>query len=374
MTMTHALTHQPHYLLVGLDAKVDWQHGQMRCLPPGGDQLLILDIDGDPLAPRTVGCVPLPNSVFGPPTNLAVTPDQRTALVADSMAWLADGAGWQPAPGSDLYVIDLPSGHVRQRLTVGLQPSGLAINRAGTLALVANRAGRSVSVLDLRGDTVRHAGDVALGTPAAAVAFSADGQRAYVAKMDTHRLGVLHIDGTQVRHDAGEDIVTGLVPFNVCVSPNGHWGLTVDMGHPNASDGHTDTVSVVDLRCEPPRAVARLTVGDGPEGLAISPDGRHAAVAIVQGCNVPADSWFHHPRGAVVLLAIDTTGVRVADRIEVGVLPEGLAFSPDGTALYVGNYLDKTLQILQVQDGRLHPTHHAIALGGHPASLRAQSF
>lgn len=364
----------PHHLIVGLDAKVDWQQGHMRCLAPGRDELLILDIGSDPRAPRELARLSMSNSVFGPPTNLAVTPDQRLALVADSMDWLPAAQGWRPAPGRGLHVVDLRSRSLRETLQIGLQPSGLAIARDGKLALVANRAGHSVSVLAIDEDRVTPVGDVDLGTPAAAVSFSADGRRAYVAKMDQHRLGVLRIDGQRVTYDPADDIVTGLVPFNVALTPDGQLGLTVDMGHPNASDGHVDTVSVIDCLADPPRAIDRLVVGDGPEGLAMSPDGRHAAVAIVQGCNEPADRWYHHPRGAVVLLAIDGRRVRVADRITVGVLPEGLAFSPDGGTLYVGNYLDRSLQLLAVGNGTLADTGLAIALGSHPASLRAQAF
>ena len=40
---------------------------------------------------------------------------------------------------------------VSDTVTVGKQPSGLAIARKGDLALVANRAGRSVSVLSIAG-------------------------------------------------------------------------------------------------------------------------------------------------------------------------------------------------------------------------------
>jgi hypothetical protein len=39
-------------------------------------------------APRIVASLPLMNSIFGPPTNLAITPDERLALVANSMSAL----------------------------------------------------------------------------------------------------------------------------------------------------------------------------------------------------------------------------------------------------------------------------------------------
>jgi DNA-binding beta-propeller fold protein YncE len=115
-------------------------------------------------------------------------------------------------------------------------------------------------------------------------------------------------------------------------------------------------------------------VEDGPEGIAISPDGRHAAVAIVQGSNNPSSVWFHHPRGQIVLLRIDGQSVTRAGAIEVGALPEGLAFSPDSRYLYVGNFLDAEMQVLAVGDHGLSDTGTRIALPGRPASMRAQSY
>lgn len=376
------MTPTPHFLLVGNDEKVTWDDGRIRFLAPGRDTLSIFDAAASPAAPVLVATLPLPNSLFGPPVNLAVTPDQRLALIADSMAWAerADGAGWQPAPGRDLHVIDLAASPpaVAQTLQIGLQPSGLSINRAGTLALVANKAGRSVSVLKIADGRVEACGDVDVGTPVVAVSFSADGRRAFVVKTDTHRLGVLRIDESgpvpRVTHDPAEDLTTGLVPFNLVVSPDGALALVVDMGSPTASDGHADSVSVVDLLATPPRVIDRVMVEDGPEGIAISPDGRHAAVAIVQGSNNPSSEWFHHPRGQIVLLRIDGQRVTRAGAVEVGALPEGVAFSPDSRYLYVGNFLDATLQVLAVGDDGLTDTGARIPLPGHPASMRAQSY
>ncbi|KAG1239991.1 hypothetical protein G6F68_018097 [Rhizopus microsporus] len=103
------------------------------------------------------------------------------------------------------------------------------------------------------------------------------------------------------------------------------------MGSPTASDGHADSVSVVDLLATPPRVIDRVMVEDGPDGIAISPDGRHAAVAIVQGSNNPSSEWFHHPRGQIVLLRIDGQRVTRAGAVEVGALPEGVACWPWAT-------------------------------------------
>jgi DNA-binding beta-propeller fold protein YncE len=70
------------------------------------------------------------------------------ALVANSLDWVKDGEDWKGVPDNKIYVIDPTTSPPVQIATVeaGKQPSGMAINRAGTLALVANRADDTVGV------------------------------------------------------------------------------------------------------------------------------------------------------------------------------------------------------------------------------------
>ena len=71
------------------------------------------------------------NSIFGPPTNLGITPNGQLALVANSVDWVADGANWKSAPDDKLYVIDLTASPpaLIDTVAVGKQPSGISINR-----------------------------------------------------------------------------------------------------------------------------------------------------------------------------------------------------------------------------------------------------
>ena len=66
------------------------------------------------------------NSITGPPVNLAITPDQHFALVANSLDWVKDGEVWKGVPDNKIYVIDLTTSPPVQIGTVeaGKQPSG----------------------------------------------------------------------------------------------------------------------------------------------------------------------------------------------------------------------------------------------------------
>src|SRR2546426_12474379 len=132
-----------------------------------------------------------------PPTNLQITPGGKLALGANSMAWAQDGGAWKPAPDTKLYVIDLttsPPTHIAT-VEVGKQPSGLAINRAGDLALVTNRADNSISVLAIQGKEVKLIDTVAMGEMVAAVAIAPDGRRAFAVKFPGHKVAMLEING-----------------------------------------------------------------------------------------------------------------------------------------------------------------------------------
>jgi DNA-binding beta-propeller fold protein YncE len=61
----------------------------------------------------------------------------------------------------------------------------------------------------------------------------------------------------------------------------------------------------------------------------------------------------------------------VKSRAPLGGLPDGLAFSPKGDFIYVGNYFDADLQVFHILGGILKPVGQNIKLGGQPASMRA---
>ena len=360
-------------MIVGNDQKVTWDDaGKPVFSAPGEDTVSIVDIGADPANPQIVANLDLMNSIFGPPTNVAITPDETLALATNAMNWAQEGDAWKPAPDNKLYVINLEADPpaLIDTVEVGQQPSGMAINQAGDLALVANRAGNSISVLSIDGKQVEHVGDVDMGGQVAAVAITPDGSRALAAKFPEHKVALLAIDGQNVTYD-GEDIPVGLWPYNVAITPDGTLALTADNGAMGSSDGHVDTVSVIDLEADPPRVIDKVVVGDAPEGLAISPTGEIAVAILLNGsAAVPKDAWFANPNGKVVVLAIDGKEVTKAGEVDVGGLPEGVVFSKDGGHLYIGNYTDSDVSILMVDGATVTDTGQSLQLPGQPASMR----
>ena len=361
-------------MIVGNDEKVVFIDGKNTSVAPGRDTVSIVDIGTDPLNPRIVANLPLMNSIFGPPTNLAITPDQGLALVANSMDWVADGPGWKAVPDNKLYVIDLKASPPRliDTVSVGKQPSGLSINRAGTLCLIANRNDNSISVLRIAGQKVTLLDSVPMGEQVAHVAFTPDGRRALAAKFPGHKVAMLEVNGEKVTYNK-QDIPVGLWPYNLDVTPDGKLALTADNGNSGAADGHVDTVSVIDLEANPPRVIDKVVVGDAPEGFAISPTGKMAVAVLLKGSNAPPSAWFYNKRASVVALRIDGKKVTRTNEVEVGGLPEGVVFSEDGQYIYVGNYMDRDISILKVEGDQIVNTGRSLKLPGQPASMRGRT-
>src|SRR6516225_11754932 len=143
-------------LIVGNDEKQGWDENAKPIFrEPGHDTLSVIDISkGD--MPRITATIPLINSVVGPPTNLAVTPGGDIAFVANSMEPIVQGWGHRLEPDNKVFMIDLKASppSVIGTITVGKQPSGMAISPKGDLALVANRADGTISVLSIKGKDV----------------------------------------------------------------------------------------------------------------------------------------------------------------------------------------------------------------------------
>lgn len=358
-------------LVSGNDEKVLWDDaGKAIFLPPGKDTISFIDI-GDRENPKILTSVALENSIFGPPTNVAVHPSGEIALVANSMTQTKDGEAWKPVPDNKVYIFDLTQTPPKQigTVEVGKQPSGLDISKKGDLALVTNRADNSITVLTISGKDVKVTDTIAMGDSVAHVTISADGTKALAVKPVVNKVAFLKIDGQKVAYEK-YDMPTGVFPYNVDIVPNGTIALVANNGAAGSADGNVDTVSVIDLNQNPPRVIDHVVVGDAPEGLAISPKGDLALAILVAG-NSNKKAFFSRNGGTAVVLKIDGQKVTKVTEITVGGLAEGVAFSPDGAYAYIGNFLDSDMSILKINGTDVTDTGRKLKLPGHPASLRA---
>ena len=320
--------------------------------------------------PRVLGQLNVPNSVVGPPENVAIAPDESIALVAASTK-IDPTDPKKTTSDNRLTVIDLKASPpaVIATLEVGTSPTGVSFSPAGKLALVANRGEGTVSVLTVAGKTLTLIGKVMLGDAKSGpchVAFTPDGKRALVTRDGDHRISVLSVDGVKVE-DTKAYMVAGIRPYSISISPSGDVAVLTNQG---GGQGDTDILSVIDLKRSPPRIVDSVSVGQIPEAAVFSPDGSHVAVTIQNGSQRPKTHQAYNEGGLLMVYRVDGTKLTLAAQAKVGGWTQGVVWSKDGKTLLSQGMLTKALDILSFDGKQLRVTG-SIKVDGGPAGIRS---
>ena len=332
------------------------------------DSLAVVELAGDRL--RVVHQLSMPVSLVGPPSSIAIAPGGRMALVTASTRRDPNDAT-RVVPFDLVSVLALdPANNAAPRVVASLHTgagaAGVSINRAGTLALVANRVEGTVSVLALEGGQVRLAGKVTLGEKSGPshVAFMPDGRRALVTRDGDHRVTVLAIDGTQVRPET-RDLVAGQRPYGLDVSPDGAWAAVTNLG---GGQGDADTISLIDLRAQPPRVVDTVSVGQTPEGVFFAPDGQSIGVNVIDGSNKLAASPFFGT-GRFRQFRIAEGRLQPVSEVRGGQWLQGAAYSTDGRSVVVQDAANRQLRLYRSEGGALADTGERLGFDGAPCAV-----
>ena len=334
---------------------------------PAADTVSIIDLGVSP--PKVLGEVKAPASVVGPPQSVAISRDESIALVTG--AFKVDPADRKKAvPDNKLSVIDLkvkpPA--VIATLEAGLGAAGVSINNAGTLALVANRSEGTVSVFTIAGNKLTPAGKIQLSDPKSGpshVAFTPDGKSALVTRDGDHRVSILSVDGNKVE-DSKKFMVGGVRPYSLEISAKGDVAVSTNQG---GGQGDIDVINVVDLKAKPPRIVDTISVGQTPEGVAMSSDGAYAAVTVMNGTNRPKDHPAFNDYGWLQIFSIKGTTLKKVAQAKVGHWCQGAAWSKNNKTVVIQCMVEKNLQAFNFDGRNLKPAG-TVALSGGGAGLR----
>ena len=363
-------------MIVGNDEKMTWnEEGQLiKRSTDKNDNLMIYDLKSNPTSPKMIAKLNLVNSIFGPPSNITVSSDEKYGFVANSLNWIKKDNEWAWEPSDQLYVLGLSdSPKLLSTITVGKQPSGIDLSSDGSLLLVTNRAENTISVLKVNGPNTKVVQTIDVIDSPAGVSISPDGKTALFIKKSVHKVGVLKINNGKVSYDPLLDVNVGIEPYNVKISPKGNIALVNNIGAAGGNDGNADTVSVIDLTGARPFVCDQVTVGDGPEGLTFNHDGSMAISVLINGSHKakadPATAWAYNKNGAIAVLKVDGKKVTKTQHIEVGGMPEGAVFSADGSYLYIGNFKSRDISILSVSNGAVKDTGKRIELNSAPGSM-----
>ena len=136
-----------------------------------------------------------------------------------------------------------------------------------------------MSVFTIAGNTLTPAGKIDFGDPKSGpshVAFTPDGKMALVTRDGDNKVSILTVDGNKV-DDSKMFMVGGIRPYSLEISSKGDVAVVGDQG---GGQGDMDVINVIDLKAKPPRIVNTVSVGQTPEGVTMSHDGKYVAVTV----------------------------------------------------------------------------------------------
>jgi DNA-binding beta-propeller fold protein YncE len=346
---------------------VDGVQTVVRNPPP--DTVTIVDLSGP--QPKVVAEIPAPTSVVGPPSSVAIAPDGTIALV--TAATKIDPADpTKTLPNDAVTVIDLKASPPAAIATVraGSGASGVSINPAGTLALVANRIEGTISILVIRGKSVSPVGKVDLGAPDSGpshVAFTRGGKGALVTRNNDSLISLLSVDGTTVSY-AKRDVGAGFKPYGLEVAPAGDVAIVGNIGA-GQTGGGVDVINVIDLTGAAPRTVAHVTAGPTVESVAISADGRYVAAMVMNGSSSPKASPTFNDYSLLKVYSLAKKTLTAVTEARIGHWCQGTAWGRDGKTLLVQCMVEREIQVFTF-NGRTLTRGAVLKVNGGPAGIR----
>jgi YVTN family beta-propeller protein len=260
-------------------------------------------------------------------------------LSPGEMVWSADGQSLLVLceRSNELLVVDPKSGRVTRRVTVGLQPRGIALSPAGAAIYVSNSWDDSVSVVDTK--TFQVIRTLKTGYEPTGVAVDRDGQTLYVA----NRLGS---DVSVIDLATGEEekrLTAGRGASYLTMSPDGarlycthvYPNIGKDRTAPRSEITVIDTTRKIVVDRVPLRNVA------GVFHVAFTADGKVGVAAQLRPKNLIPLAHVEH--GSVFGNSLALFGADLNDAVQVPLdeldryfpMPYSIAITPDKSKLYV---------------------------------------
>ncbi len=327
----------------------------------GRDALSVIPLGGDPWTLRAFP-VEVSNSVAGPPSSVATSPDGRYAFVVESFGQRPTGAQTfkELKPGSKLTVVDLATlsaPRILESIDIGKRPTSVSVSPDGRTVAVALHPldGRQLALIPFRDGRLGE--PVFVGMPGVAreleaphVEWHPSGSFLAVTLFGRNEVVFYRVE------DAGRSIVpwgntvqVGKYPMMGRFTPDGrfflnvnlYWGPDVAGFWITAPRGDVTVIAFdAGTTASSPRhsLVSRAETGVSPEGISISPDGRFVVTANLERSYLPHSdpriTWY----SSLTLLSLDPVSGRVTSHGEFysdGILPEAAVF--DASSRYVAS-------------------------------------
>jgi len=358
---------------------------------PDPDSVSVIDVTGNRV--RLLGSATVPSTLTGPPTAVALTRDGRLAIVTSSQK--LNGRQLVPDDLVSLVDISVPADpRLVQTEHAGPAVAGVAVSPNNRLVLVASSGDESVIVYRLQNRRLvrQKRLEFTKGMGPADAVFTPDGRTALITGRYNSDIAVLAVNGDDVT-DTGRRFRGGRGPYANAITPDGKYILSGNLQGafpppgatpppqpaPEAGRGRggrggppsRSTLSLTEIATG--RVAAQVeTAGQTPEHVALSTDGRFAAVVIQNGSGnlIRTSPNFATTTGILEVFAVGDGTLTKLDQAAIGHWPQGAAFSADGRTILVQNGYERTIQVFHLRDGKLVEDAAAmIRLGARPGSI-----
>ncbi len=341
--------------------------------PASPDTLTVFDASHFPI--KLLNTIPVSFGIQGPPQAVAITPDGKLAFVSAPTKY--DYQTHTLSTEKFLQVIALNhSTPTVSQLALPSNPQGIAINPAGNLALASGIDGL-LYVLEIKDGKVSLSDKITISSGRlAGVSFTHDGKHALVALRDQQGVAVINIKGSKAT-DSQVRLSSGVAPYTIDVSSDGHWAVVSNVGLAGLTDNHkqkiadSDTIGLIDTSVYPFKTVQYLTVPSMPEGVAISPDGKWIAALSMDGSNQPKGSVGQHDQGKLTLFLIDNGVARKVSEVSAGTAGQGVIFTQDSKHIIAQFNVEKQLAVYSIENNNLVKSPDTVQLSAGPASIRS---
>ncbi len=327
--------------------------------PVTPDSITVIDMGRYP--PKILGTTHVPASMIGPPGAVAVGPGEKFAIVTAAEKYDPANPA-KPAPDDKVSVIDLTmpsSPKVMQSLTAGPGASGVSINRAGTLALVAAKGEDAIHIYTVAGNKLTPAGKVALDPKSAPtdVVFTPDGRKALAVAQGTSKIVELAVNGSTVTK-TGNDVAPGRMPYGAVVTPDSAYSINTNLGGsldvagvaPGQRMHRVGTISMIDLKAH--KLVASAEVGQTPEHVALSADGKYVAVVVANGtASAKSDPKFASVLGILRVFRVGPGTLTEVAKADSGHWCQGATWSNSGRVILLQCATEREIEVFHF-DGK----------------------
>ena len=319
-------------------------------MKPTPDSIAVISYSSS-AAPKVIGTLGVCGTILGPPLAVTMAADYSFALATCPQKIGADGKN---AADNHVNVIGLDDPtHPKLLQSVEAGAGATAVALRGNVVLVTGVGDDSITLFTIKDRTLTKGGSVTLEAKAEprAVFIARDGKTAWALRFGDGKTTKLAIKGDQISRVADYDL--GVQADGGALTADGRFLIANVFG---GVPGKTDKGATVMFDTKTNKTVDVQEVGALPEHVAISPDGKFAAIVVGNGsATVKTGKNFDTVFGKLVIFNIAKGKLDHVTDAALGHACQGAVWSADGKRLLVQCSVERDIRTLDFDGKTLTP-------------------